>query len=204
MPEINACRRKKGGILQAAQTTLPPVKAVKSDGVTSVNDVGRRRLVAEAQLQLVKMLPHQAIKAVSVEVNQFVVRPRADEPAGHRAAPFVKRQFTQLIAPFLPYGLFSPAQQRRHTGFFIPAPHSSQKRSVRMICRGIQYCSIGSHSRSGISIRPNRASSGNRRDSRQGSTRVSGMTLPSLSFGLSSLASRLTLTVTTQVAMSAR
>lgn len=77
--------------------------------------------MAEAQLQLVKMLPHQALKAASVEVNQFVVRSRADEPAGHRAAPFVERQFTQFIAPFLPYGLFAPALQRCHTGFFRSA-----------------------------------------------------------------------------------
>jgi len=79
-----------------------------------VNDVGMRGLVAESQLQLVKMLPHQAIKAVGIEVNQFVVRPRADEPAGHRAAPFVERKSAQLIAPFLPDGTTSIALGYAH------------------------------------------------------------------------------------------
>lgn len=162
-----------------------------------MNDVGRRGFVPEAQLQLVKMLPYQAVEAVSVKVDQFVVWPRADEPAGHRAAPLIEGLLPSLLRRFsrtafsrrlssVAIRVFSYQRRRaaptesRVPGSRIPSssasmrwfrccsslsmltPHSCQKRSVRMICRGIQYCSIGSHSRSGISIKPNWTSSGNK------------------------------------------
>lgn len=84
-------------------------------------DVGRRRLIAEAQLQLVEALPHQTVEAVSIEVKKLVVRTGTDQPAGHRLPAFVQRQTTEAFSALLFHGLFTPVKQCGHTHIFVPA-----------------------------------------------------------------------------------